>query len=139
MEVVVAHPWKLVLDCTQAAEARHDSPFLWAVEIAGALHEADVHTPSLELAHSMVQHICSSGSYDSLWAYMEHSMATYLVYPVHAIALLTAKYVRAPLLWHCGRSRCSAILVYSSDVPAHAVPQNCPCSPSTTGAVRRLS
>lgn len=87
--------WR-VMAAVKAAEDRGDPPLLRAVEAARCVQERGLGLPNPELAHVLVSKLCFSNNTPSLWKLLDQAMASRLVSPIHALALLTPRQGRDP-------------------------------------------
>ncbi|KAG6507964.1 hypothetical protein ZIOFF_033319 [Zingiber officinale] len=78
----------------KAAEDRGDPPLLRAVEAARCVQERGLGLPNVELAHVLVSNLCFANNTPELWKLLDQAMASRLVSPIHALALLTPRQVR---------------------------------------------
>lgn len=83
-----------VMAAVKAAEDRGDPPLLRAVEAARCVQERGLGLPNVELAHVLVSNLCFANNTPELWKLLDQAMASRLVSPIHALALLTPRQAR---------------------------------------------
>ncbi|XP_042389930.1 mediator of RNA polymerase II transcription subunit 33A-like [Zingiber officinale] len=82
-----------VMAAVKAAEDRGDPPLLRAVEAARCVQERGLGLPNVELAHVLVSNLCFANNTPELWKLLDQAMASRLVSPIHALALLTPRVI----------------------------------------------
>lgn len=75
-----------VMAAVKAAEERGESPLIQAV-----VKERGLELPSLDLGFALVSNLCFDHNGPSLWKLLEQAMASRAVFPLHVLALLTAR------------------------------------------------
>lgn len=86
---------RTVLDVVNAAEERGDPPLVWAVEVGRCVQARGLELPSVELGEVVVGSLCFANNRPSLWKFLDQAIASGLVSPLHALALLTTRYFLA--------------------------------------------
>ncbi|KAJ7516930.1 hypothetical protein O6H91_21G004800 [Diphasiastrum complanatum] len=83
-----------IRDITQAALRLNKSPLVWAIDVCTCLQELDEgKIPSIELADVLVSESLSLDGSSDILAYLNYAMVSHLVYPLHALALLTTRVI----------------------------------------------
>ncbi|CAL9069941.1 unnamed protein product [Musa banksii] len=80
-----------VMVAVKAAEERGDPPLLRAVEAARCVQERGLGLPNPELGRVLVSNLCFANNNPSLWKLLDQTMASCVVSPIHALALLTPR------------------------------------------------
>ncbi|XP_024528036.1 mediator of RNA polymerase II transcription subunit 33A [Selaginella moellendorffii] len=76
-------------ELARTAAERLESPLPWAVSACSVMHGAGVSMPSLDLAKAMVADVPSP----QLMPFVDQSIASGLVFPMHMLSLLAAKVI----------------------------------------------
>ncbi|MQM19972.1 hypothetical protein Taro_052985 [Colocasia esculenta] len=84
---------KTVMEVVKASEERGDPPLVWAVEVGRYVQARGLELPSVELGEVVVGNLCFAHNKPSLWKFLDQALASGLVSPLHALALLTARVV----------------------------------------------
>ncbi|KAJ7513515.1 hypothetical protein O6H91_23G002600 [Diphasiastrum complanatum] len=85
-----------VAEITEAALARGDAPLIWGIDLSTALQHLGAPIPSIELGQWLLTNAFKpppTVPSSAVWLYLKYSMATYLVFPMHVLALLTSKVI----------------------------------------------
>ncbi|XP_038988885.1 mediator of RNA polymerase II transcription subunit 33A-like isoform X2 [Phoenix dactylifera] len=82
-----------VMEAVKASEERGDPPLARAVEVGRCVQEKGLGFPSPELGHVLVSNLCFSHNMPSLWKLLDQAMASRLIAPLHALALLTPRVI----------------------------------------------
>lgn len=84
--------WDTVIDLTKTAQEKGSDPFFWAIQISSNLSSANVSLPSIELAHTLVSHICWENNIPSTWKFLERALMLNMVPPLLVLALLSTRF-----------------------------------------------
>lgn len=79
-----------VLAAAKALENRREPPLAVAMDLARSVVDG---LPSPELAHAIVAAVCSLNTSPSMWKLLEQAIVFRFVLPLHALALLTGRFV----------------------------------------------
>ncbi|XP_048497254.1 mediator of RNA polymerase II transcription subunit 33A isoform X3 [Beta vulgaris subsp. vulgaris] len=85
--------WDTVIDLTKTAQEKGSDPFFWAIQISSNLSSANVSLPSIELAHTLVSHICWENNIPSTWKFLERALMLNMVPPLLVLALLSTRVI----------------------------------------------
>lgn len=85
---------RTVMATVAASEVRGDPPTLTAAKVRQCCFSDKSDGsgfPNADLACVLVSNLCFSHNTRSMWKLLEQAMASGLVYPLHALALLTSR------------------------------------------------
>lgn len=80
-----------VLDTVKKCEVHKEPPLVWATEMAKCVLSSGFQLPSVELGEAFVSHLCFQYNMASMWKFLENSLASRLVSPLHVLSLLSAR------------------------------------------------
>lgn len=80
---------KRVLQTLKGCQEGKDNPLIWAMEIG----KWAVRVPSPELGEVLVSHLCFHNNHPSLWKFLHQALSSTLLFPLHVLSLLTARFV----------------------------------------------
>ncbi|KAL5720764.1 hypothetical protein ACHQM5_013403 [Ranunculus cassubicifolius] len=82
-----------VLQTLKLCGERKDSPLTWGMELCKCLREADLSTPSPELALILVSNLSSDYNNPCLWKFLEQAITSGLLSSFQILALLTSRVI----------------------------------------------
>lgn len=123
MEMEMSEFEKRVLQTLKGCQERKESPLTWAMEVG----KWAVRVPSPELGEIVVSHLCFQNNHPSLWKFLHQALSSTLLFPLHVLSLLTARFVFelfTPFFsfWHfvlnfiCSSFFCFIVLHYAKAV-----------------------
>lgn len=77
-----------VVDAVKWCEERNEGPLVWST-VVGRLATA---VPSPELGQVLVSHLCFDHNRPPLWKFIEKSLSSGLLFPIHVLSLLFARF-----------------------------------------------